>query len=766
MRYLPAVAVFAFLASGSLCPLGAADRHRLIASSAAEDSDKGWEHESYPIGNGWFGVSVFGGARNERLQITENSVMVFHSITSAMDIRCTFPGNGDVQDYRRELELETGIHRIRYRSLGVRFAREYFASYPDRVMCARFAADRKDALSFDLKAVAPFCRPFGTGNAAKYGRVGRVTAKGRSIEVMQHLQYHDVKFYGLLTVETDGTVTAKGDTLEVRGARQASVYFSCGTNYRLSTEAFSKPDSGMAYAPELDPFDGSVADSVRRRVAAAKNKGYSRLRADHLRDFSGMMNRVRLDLPGGDADDGVDTVELLNRARKEKKPSARLEETLFQYGRYLLVSSSRPGTLPANLQGVWAGQERAYCGAGYWHNINVQMNYWPAFVCNLAECFEAYAAFNDAFRPQTRKFAETYFLWRGMPQRLSTEEAPDVWCVSTSVWPYVPGNVPWGHSGPGTGALTAKLFSEWWYFTRDPAALRRAWPVVHGIADFLSRCVKNVDGKWLTAFSASPEQRDERVPKSKWERGRPPPYITVGCAFDQQMIWENARDMFAMAKVLGTNDAVVARVRGQFPGLDPVQVGASGQIKEFREERAYSEIGDPRHRHISHLVGLYPGTSISPEHPQWIAAAKYTLDRRGDDTTGWARAHRMLCRARLGDGEHALSLLRGILAERSHDNLWGVHPPFQIDANFGVTAGVAEMLVQSQNGRVDLLPALPAAWAARGSFRGLCVRGGWEVDCEWAAGRPVKTVLRPGPHAGPKPRVFFAGKPFSGGVHN
>ncbi|MBO4286601.1 MAG: glycoside hydrolase N-terminal domain-containing protein [Kiritimatiellae bacterium] len=747
------------LAFATAVPVGAVSTHRIAATRPADDNITGWERQSYPIGNGWFGVNVFGGIPCERLQVTENSFLTRRNLTNALDIRLRFQGAeqtvADATGYLRSLDLENGLSKVEYKSDGVAYSREAFTSYPDRVLAVRLAASKKGALAFDLAPEIPFLRPFGKGAAADTGRAGRVAANGTEIEVVQHLQYYDVKFYGLLKLVTDGSVADKGGVLEVRGATEATVFFSCGTNYRLAPERFVMDGRCHAEKPEIDRPDPDTAKTVRALVERAAAKGFDQLKKAHVADFSGMMNRVVVNLPGAEKDAGAETTALLSGLKQNGRGSAYLEETFFQYGRYLLVSSSRPGTLPANLQGVWTGHDKSPWGSGYWHNINVQMNYWPAFITNLAECFLPYAEFNEAFRPVTRPFVEGYLKNHKLGAMPSKEESPDIWCVGTAVYPYTAGHGPGGHSGPGTGGLTTKLFVDWWDYTRDEAALRRfVWPVVHGMADFLCRCVTEKDGKWLSAFSASPEQHDYRV---KVEKGRRRPYYhTVGCAFDQQMIWENNNDLLRLASVLGINDAVVARVKTQIDRYDPVQIGESGQIKEFREEKKYGEFGEYHHRHISHLVGLYPGTLINANHPDWMAAAKCSLDKRGDKSTGWALAHRMNCRARLGDGDHALKLLRVMLADRTFSNLWDAHPPYQIDGNFGATSAVAEMLLQSQAGYVDLLPALPKAWAERGSFKGLCARGALVVDCEWKDGKPVSIkVYAP---KGTKPDVRFAGK--------
>ena len=739
--------------------------HRLVAKTPAEDSIKGWERDSYPIGNGWFGASVFGGVACERLQFTENTFLTRRNLTNALDVRLRFAGErhdaANATGYVRTLELETGLFRVGYKVGDVAFSREAFASYPDRVMAMRCTASKKGALSFDLVPEIPFPRSFAAG-ADGDGRAGRLSAHGSEIEVVQHVQHYDVKFYALLKVVTDGAVSAKDGALEVRDASEAVIYFSCGTNYRLEPESFAGGKERIAAKPEVDAPDAAVATAVRARVESAAARGYESLKAAHLADFSGMMNRVGVNLPGAASDEGVETHLLLANV-KNGTTSACLEETFFQFGRYLLVSSSRPGTMPANLQGVWTAHDKSPWGAGYWHNINVQMNYWPAFTCNLAECFEAYAAFNEAFRPATRKAAASYLQGHGLDAPKSGDESPDIWSVGTAVYPYCLERVPGKHSGPGTGGLTTKLFADWWDFTRDEEALRRhVWPVIHGMADFLTRCVVETNGVFLSKFSASPEQIDTPGGKWDWKNGKPPYYKTVGCAFDQQMIWENNNDLLRLAAVLGTNDAVVARVKAQIDRYDPVQIGASGQIREYREEKKYGEIGEYTHRHISQLVGLFPGSLINRERPDWMAAAKVTLDERGDKSTGWALAHRMVCRARLGDGDHALKLLRNLLGEKVHPNLWDVHPPFQIDGNFGATAAVAEMLLQSHlpDGKggffIDLLPALPTEWASHGSFRGLRARGGVEVDCAWRDGRPVRIVIRA--PEGVRPPVRFDGR--------
>lgn len=739
--------------------------HRLWYDAEAPADLKGWEERSLPIGCGHFGASVFGRVTNEWVQVTHNAVMNYGEdswmsggLTDALDIRLR-TDHQRFSGYARGLDLETATAWVEYTCGGVRYRRDYIASYPSRTLAIHLTASEKGKLAFELEAVAPYLKPFGTlgKDGRLHGRRAEYAGGDDSLSVYQELESYLVRFASELKVVTDGTVARQGGrSLAVTNATEATVYFACDTNYRISPAVFDEPDPQRKLSP-ADPRPEAC-----RLVRAAAEKGWAALLAEHLADAGALMRRVEVSVGDDSAarvrDAGLPTDRLLSAYGKGAK-SAYLEETLFQYGRYLLVSSSRPGTLPANLQGVWGAHEFALWGSGYWHNINVQMNYWPAFPCNLAECFRAYADFNAAFRGATWRAAADYLRDVMGPESVPTRaEAPGLWISGCAMWPYRAPNFARDHSGPGMGGLTTKLFKDWYDFTLDDRALReQIWPAIHGQADFLSRAVVETNGLYLSKFSASPEQYDWNV---KDAQGRHPHYHTVGCAFDQQMIWENNHDLLLLADILKTNDAVIARCRRQIDRYDPVQIGASGQIKEFREEKSYGEIGERNHRHISHLVGLFPGTSIGARDSKGIAAAKTTLRLRGDLTTGWAMAHRQLAWARCKEGNRAYDLLKGILTHRTMPNLWNLHPPFQIDGNFGVTAGVAEMLIQSHEGTIEILPALPDAWAKRGFFKGLCARGAYVVDCAWTDGRPVDVSVRSSVNA-KDPVVTFRGERLS-----
>lgn len=680
-------------------------------ASPAEDSNEGWERYSLPIGNGFGGASIFGGVEKERIQITTNvfaNTFKQGGVSNFAEIHI-FSACAKTKSYIRGLDLHTGIVYSHYETEGKTVKREAFFSYPHRVFAYQIQVEngRED---FEIQLVIPY---LGARSLEDGGREGRIVTSKNKLIMRGRLPARDLTFEGIVRVESDGNVTEGVERLSVTNCSYLTVYFCFGTSYKLCPEVFF---DGCHKALGDDPHE-----EVEKTLFAVENLGYKQLRARHIADYAELMGRVSLDL-GGVVDERATDDLLASVQAGNCEPY--LEELYFAFGRHLLVSSSRKGTPPASLQGVWTVHDKSPWGSGFWHNINIQMNYWPAFTCNLAETFLAYAEYFNAYLPMAKRNAEAWIRER-TPENF--EEGNCGWTIGTAAFSYEISGLDLNtHSGPGTGGLTAKMFFDYYDFTRDREGFEKyTIPAVHGTSQFLSKCVKNYNGEYLCCFSASPEQ----ILSGEWvhEHKQQQYYHTVGCAFDQQMIYENAVDDIACARILGVEDETVKREKMQLNAYLPIRIGYDGQIKEYAEEHFYGEIGEAKHRHISQLVGLMPGRTISTSTPAWLDSAKTTLRLRGDKSTGWALAHRMCAWVRTGDGDHAYSLFRELLSNKTYPNLWDVHPPFQIDGNFGATAGIAEMVLQSHSGKIEIFPAIPKEWTDI-SFSGLKARGNFTVS--------------------------------------
>ena len=619
----------------------------------------------------------------------------FGNNQTAVDLIVEVRSSGELSGYRRALDLDRSVATIEYQTGATHHRRTAFASYPDRALVFRFENDRPGGTDYSVWLET-------------FHRVERLAFEHGVCTFDAVVENNGLKFQTVVRIEApDATSVALRDQhIEISGARRVDLYVTLASGYLNRYPAYTGRDYVALNA---------------RTLATVTRKGFDQVLADHVADYQRLFQRVELSL-GDSGDASLPTpARLVRHARGEA--DTRLESLYFQFGRYLLISSSRPGTLPAHLQGKWNVEMDPQWACDYHTNINLQMNYWPAEVANLPEAHQALIDYIVSLREPGRRSAKDFFNARG-------------WIVNTmnNIYGYTAINWgDWGYFPAGAGWLCRHLWDHY-EFTQDRAFLREtAYPAMKEAALFWLDYLVEVDGRLVSVPSFSPEHGG----------------ITIGASMDQQIAWDLLGNVLTAARLLGDEDDTIRAVRAAREKLLGPKVGRLGQLQEWR-----ADLDDPKdqHRHISHLYALYPGQQISvTATPALADAARKTLEFRGDGGMGWSIAWKINFWARLQDGEHAFQCLHALLlpcANHNHEgmklpggtypNLLCAHPPFQIDGNFGGTAGIAEMLVQSQGDQIHLLPALPAAWKT-GHLKGFKARGAFEIGMAWRESR-LETV--------------------------
>ncbi|WP_347838090.1 glycoside hydrolase family 95 protein [uncultured Draconibacterium sp.] len=747
--------------------------------------------ESLVLGNGKVGASVFGGVKTDKIYLNDATLWAGEPVNPKMNpsahefvpkIRqaldnenyeladqlnrnlqgsfsqsyaplgtmfLDFNHQGEVSNYYRELDINTAVSKTNYQVDGISFSREYFISNPDGVMVIKLKADKKEALNFSVKFTS-LLRYITTvqngilqveGYAPYHAEPGY---RGEMEEAVKFDEQRGTRFSTYFKVENkDGQLAFSDSLLIVKDASEAVIKIAVATSF-----------NGFDKDPAKEGLDNKLI--AARLLSKASKAGFNNIKKAHIADVQKFMGRVTLSLGESSAPD-LPTDERLKRYFHGEEDK-NLEILYFQYGRYLLVASSRTDGVPANLQGIWNPYMRPPWSSNYTMNINVEENYWMAETGNLSEMHRPFLSFVGNVAQTGAITAKTFY---GVDNGWTACHNSDIWAMSNPVGDFGQGDPVWACWNMSGAWIVTHLW-EHYQFTQDLNFLKETgYPLMKGAATFcLNWLVEDKNGNLITSPSTSPENV---YITDKGYKGA----TLYGATADLAMIRECLLQTIEASEILNIDEDFRTEMEQTLNSLYPYQIGKKGNLQEWYYDW---EDADPRHRHQSHLFGLHPGNHITPdETPKLAEACKTTLEIKGDETTGWSKGWRINLWARLRDGNRAYKMYRELLSYvdpsgtdtkysnggGTYPNLFDAHPPFQIDGNFGGSAGVIEMLLQSHQNRIHLLPALPDAWP-NGSVSGICARGSYEIAMDWSDGKlKTLTVLA---KAGGQTTVFCQGK--------